>query len=257
MKLFWAMIFSVLCLVPEIIAEETRILMDSYINGQRVTLAFDTGAEGPMLLRKTAKRLNLSITEAPDDVIVQPGQIKLALTEKCKFQLHEGGVENDIHFAVVDIPSYIDFEFEGFLGWGAIKHMMIEIDPSSHRLKARETLNFDKTEWKCLDILKDENVLIIKTSEEDETQDLLLIDTGHSDGLAIKSELWQQLVDDANDFHTTLSASYLPSVGLVVDKEIWIPEIRFGRLALHDIPATNGFEAVEEIVEAVKKIVIF
>ena len=243
MKCFYSVVLSFLCLTSYTLAEETRILMDSYINGQPVKLAFDTGAEAPILFRQAANRLKLSVIEPPDDVVVEPGKVKFALTEKCKFQFMEGGTESSIQCAVVDIPSHLKPEFDGMLGWGGIKHMMVEIDPSLRSGNIRETINFKKSEWKCLDIRTDLNILVVKTSKEDETQGCLLIDTGSPKGLTLKKELWQQLVGDSGDSNTTLFATYTPGVGLVVDKEKWIREINFGALPFHNIPIKMGMEA--------------
>lgn len=242
MKLRVIVILCVLCLSPFANAEESRILMDSYINGQPVKLMFDTGAEGPILFQKTARRLNLSIKEPPSDVVVEPGKVKLRLTETCQFQLIEGGVENAVRFAVVDMPSGIKIECDGLLGWGGLKHYMIEMDPSSRSVKIRDTINFDKSEWTCLDIRTDLNMLVVKTSSEDTVQDCFLIDTGSPDGFTVTTERMQQLTDGQADQNTTLSAFYTPGVGLVINQEKWVHEINFGGLSFHEIPVKMGME---------------
>ena len=242
MKRYCFVVLFFLYLASNMIAEESRILMDSYINGQPVKLMFDTGAEGPMLFRQTANRLKLDIKEPPSDVTVEPGKVKFAITEKCQFQLIEGGTESSIHFAVIDIPSGIKFNSDGVMGWGGIKHMMVEMDPYSHKIKVREKIHFEKSEWKCLDIRTDLNILVVKTPSDDTAQDSFLIDTGSPDGLTARKELWQQLTGDSADSNTTLSAMYFPSVGLVVNKEKWIHEINFGGLPFHEIPVKMGME---------------
>lgn len=231
------------CLSFQTAAEDTRIFMDSFINGQRVKLAFDTGAEGPMLFRTAANRLKLSIQEPPADVKIEPGKMKMALAEKCRFQITEGGTESSIQFAVVDFPDFMRFGFDGVLGWGGLKHAMFEMDAASRRVDVYDTINFDKSEWKCLDIRTDLNVLVLKTSSQDTTQDFLLFDTGSSDGLTITRQLWSPLVGDNDNANTTLSAVIYPGVGLVVDKEKWMRKATFGTIAFEDLPIGMGADA--------------
>lgn len=243
MRNLCSVVLLFLCLSVCAIAEESRILMDSFINGQSVRLVFDTGAEGPVLFRQAAIRLNLSIKEPPSDVTVEPGKVKFSLTEECRFQLIEGGVESPLRFAVIDIPDYLSRDFDGVMGWGGLKHLMLEMDLSSRKLNFRETLSFDKSKWKCLDIRTDLNILVVKTSNEDTKQDLLLIDTGSPGGLTIKKELWQQVAGDTSNQNTTLSAIFTQGAGLVVDKERWLRKLAFGKLPLREIPVEMGLES--------------
>ena len=140
--------------------------------------------------------------------------MKLRLTEQCKFQLIESGTESFIQFAVVDVPNYLSSECDGVLGWGGLKDLVVQMDPSLRRVKIRETINFEKTEWKCMDIRTDLNILVVKTPSDDTTQDSLLIDTGFSGGLTVRKELWQQLTNDETNQNTTLLAIYTLSYQL-------------------------------------------
>lgn len=243
MKTVYAGIMLFLCLACSAAAEESRILMTSYINGQPVKLLFDTGAEVPILFRKTALRLHLDIQEPPDDVSVEPGKVKIAWAEKCQFQLLEGGAESAIQFAVADMPEFLNTEIAGVLSWSGLKDQMITIDPYSHRLQIHAALEFEKSEWKSLDIRTDMNVLVVKTSDENGQQDNLLIDTGSPDGLTVKKELWRQLTDDKTNQNTTLTSIYTPGVGLTVDQQQWINRVDFGGLPLRNIPVKMGMEA--------------
>lgn len=249
-KLVLQLTFIGLCLVSNAIAEESRILMDAYVNDQPVKLMFDTGAEGPVLFKEKVARLKLAIKEPTGDVVTKPGEVKLRLTEKCKFRLMEGGAQSAMQFAVIDLPSSIKADFDGVMGWGGIKHMMVEMDPSSRSVKIRDTIHFKKSEWKCLDIRKDLNILVIKASNEDDAKDCLSIDTGSPFGLTVSKELWQQLAGDPADSKTTLLARYTPGVGLVVDKEKWIREINFGALTFCEIPIKMGLEANQALIDA-------
>ena len=217
--------------------------MDCSVNGQSVQFMFDTGAEGPMLFRKTAGRLNLTIDEPPDDVVVEPGKMKAGFTEPCRFQLIEGGTESEITFAVVDIPEFLNTDIEGILGWGGLKHNLVEINPSLKKAMIRTSLDFDKDQWMCLDIRTDLNILVVKTASQNSTDDLLLIDTGSSNGLTVGKQLWPLLTDDETNQKRTLLSVYYPSAGLIVEDEMWVQKMDFGELSFSQIPVTRGLEA--------------
>jgi len=243
MKYFYSLLLLFLCLAFQAAAEESRILMTSYINGQPVKFMFDTGAEAPILFRKTAQRLHLAIQEPPDDVTIEPGKVKVAWSEECRIQLIEDGSENRIRFGVIDIPEFLNTDIEGVLSWSGLKDQIVAVDPFSNRLKVHDTLEFEKSEWKSLDIRTDMNVLVIKTSNDNTQHDNLLIDTGNSDGLTVKKELWQQLTDEETNKNTTLIAIYTPGVGLTVDQQKWIDRVDLGGLPLRNIPVQMGMEA--------------
>jgi len=245
MKRFYFVVLFFLCFFSIVVAEESRIFVDSYINGKPVKLVLDTGAEFPILFRHAADRLKLSITESPSDVKAEKGKAKIGWTEKCRFQIKEGGDESFFPFGVFDMPGGLDVDFDGFLGWCLFKNMIIEFDLSLHNfhnIKQHKTLNIKRSKWECLDIRKDLNILVVKTSSKDPTQDFILIDTGDPTGLSVKKELWQQFFKGKPEQNTTLSALYTPGFGLTVDKEKWVREINFGELPLRQIPVRLGVD---------------
>jgi len=249
MKTFVFMTIISLCVTTIVMGDEERIFFKAHINGQPVKLAFDTGAKGPFLFRKTARRLNLKVQQPQSDVQSEPGAVKIDLTEKCRLRLIDGGVESFIHFAVIDLPEYMNYDFDGIFGWGGLKHTIMEIYPSSRDIKIHNTLTIEKSEWQCLDIRTDLDILVIKMSNEDSTQDCLLVDTGQSSGLSVRKELWQQLFGDTEDQNTTYLAAYTPGVGLVTDKEKWVKEINLGDLRFHEIPVKTGVEANQALMK--------
>jgi len=249
MKLFVFVTIISLCITTIVMGDEAHIFFNARINGQLVKLAFDTGASGPVLFRKTARRLNLKVQEPRSDVKADPGAVKIALTEKCWLRFEDGGVESHIRFAVIDLPEYINFDCEGILSWSGLKHTIMEIYPSSRDIKIHNTLTIEKSEWQCLDIRTDLNVLAIKISNEDPTQDCLLVDTGQSSGLSVRKELWQQWFGDTAEQNTTYLAAYTPGVGLVIDKEKWVKEINFGGLRFLEIPVKTGVEANQALMK--------
>lgn len=240
MKRFYFVVLFFLCFFSIVIAEDSRIFVDSYINGKPVKLALDTGAEVPILLRHAADRLKLSITEPPSDFKVEKGETKVGWTEKCRFQITEGADESFFPFAVADMPDGLNFSCDGVLGWCLFKNMIIEFNLSLHRIKSHKTLSIKRSEWECMDIRKDLNVLVVKTSSKDTSQDSIFIDTGDHTGLTVRKELWQQLFKDKAEQNTTISATYSPGFGLVVEKEKWVREINFGGLPLRQIPIRLG-----------------
>lgn len=229
--------------------DKDRIYMDVFINDQPVKLIFDTGAEGPILFREAARRLNLQVSEPPSVVQVKPGEVKFALAKNCRLRFEDGGTESLVTFGVVDILEQIHANCDGVFGWGGIRHMMFEMSFAAPRIKFRNTISFDKSKWKCLDIKKDSNILVVKLPGEDSTQDYLLIDTGDQGGMTVRKELWQRLAGDLSDQNTTLFSVYYPGVGLVVEKEKWIQQINIGGLTFHGIPVRMGMEVHQNLTD--------
>ena len=245
MKSLYFIVILFLYLSSNTVAKESRIFLEGYINGKPVKLILDTGATGPTLFRPAVKRLKLSIERPPANVKVEKGLVRYALTEKCKFQMVEGGTESTLNFAVIDVPDFLTRDIDGAMGWGGFGHMMIELNSNLRKVKIRNKLEFDKSEWKCLDIRKDINVLVVNTSSKDKTRDCFLIDTGSPDGLTVGGELWDKLVGGEITNKTTLSASYMPGVGLTVNKENWLEKIDLGGLQLCDIPVKRGMDSLK------------
>jgi predicted aspartyl protease len=245
MKSLYFIVILFLYLSSNTVAKESRIFLEGYINGKPVKLILDTGATGPTLFRPAVKRLKLSIERPPANVKVEKGLVRYALTEKCKFQMVEGGTESILNFAVVDVPDFLTSDIDGVMGWGGFGHMMIELNSNLRKVKIRNKLEFNKSEWKCLDIKKDINVLVVNTSSKDKTRDCFLIDTGSPDGLTVGQELWDKLVGGEITNKTTLSASYMPGVGLTVNKENWLEKIDLGGLQLRDIPVKKGMDSLK------------
>jgi len=243
MKRFCFAVLLVVCLSASALAKDTRIFVDSYINGQPVKLAFDTGAEVPVLFSKSAKRLNISIVkEPPPDLKVEAGKVKLRLSEECKLRMKGGKTECTVQFAVFDVPAPLDTDFDGVLSWSGFKHLMLQFDFSLNRVIFRKKIEFDRSKWKSLDIRKDMDVLVVKTSSKDKMQDSLLIDTGAQGGLMVRKKVWEKFDGLDGDQNTTVSAIYTPGLGLVVYKERWARQVDFGGLTLRHIPIKEGME---------------
>lgn len=238
-------VWMVLLAAGAAVGEEDRILMKAVINGQAVVMAFDTGAEGPVLFAPTVGRLGLKVQEPPTGVRTVPGEVVVRKTEVCRFQV-EDGEEFPAVFAVIDLPGAIQAGCDGMIGWGAVKHMKVILDPVEKRVDFSTTVILeDETEWKCLDIRTDLKVLAVKLPGGDDKEDCLLIDTGDSSGLTVRRELWPAGADP----NVTLQAAYMPGVGLTIDRVTWVREMHIGGLFFHDIPVLSGLESHQAFMD--------
>jgi hypothetical protein len=99
--------------------------MDGEINGRPVHLAFDTGAEGTALFRKSAARLGLKVIKLRLKEPLEAGQVAADETEDCTFS-YGGGTQRG-KFAVVDSPN-LPLDVDGVVSWTDLSNQIISID---------------------------------------------------------------------------------------------------------------------------------
>lgn len=226
---------------------DERIKFDVRINNHLVCLVLDTGAEGPILFRKTAERLRLDVKEPSKDFQPVPGKVKIGISEECRVEF--GEVTWYLHFGIVDLPSYIQSEIDGVIGWGVISQNILEIHPASKKIKIHNALNIDTSQWLCLNIRKDLNLLVVQVPKKGRKHGSILIDTGSPAGVSLNMERWQSWIDKQSDQDSTLSALFYPGKGLLLIEETWAKKLTIGGLTFTEVPVRKGVEAGEGVVD--------
>ena len=98
--------------------------MDATINGQSVRLAFDTGANAPILYRSAAETLGLAVDAAS------------GLTVPCDLGLF-GSTDPGERFLVVDPPgAAAHLEMDGILPWTMLQNNIMGINANAEELAA-------------------------------------------------------------------------------------------------------------------------
>ncbi len=245
-KLIHAAIIIGMCLPMSVLGKgDGYIPINARINGQPVLLAFDTGADGPALFRRTARRLKLEVKEPRADFQPKPGNVKVGITNECLLEF--GQVAWNLNFAVVDLPGFVRSELDGVIGWGGIESI-VEISYAPNRVTFHDKRTIDRSLWSRYKIRSDLNSLVMQIPRKEGGFAHVLIDTGSPYGLSLRPEMWRQLVDSKNE-KLTLSASFSPSRGLVVAEETWARRLVFEGIIFREVPVTKGVDAGEHLVD--------
>lgn len=222
------------CLGLTLSGAEDRIWVDATINGQRVRLAFDTGASDSALLRSTAQRLKLKISEPPPDFRPAPGQVAAGYTEPCDFEF--GTLKTRGEFRVVEFPPGLSTELEGLLGWSRFKNKVLSIDALSLRVNIRDSGTERADGWPKFKLRSDEEVLAFELEGQESAPRIVYVDTGSDKGISLNPSLWKKWAAIQTNQPVTMTAYFTPGVGLVVKQERWATEIAIGSLVLKEVP---------------------
>ena len=218
------------------------IRLNARINNQPVLLAFDTGADGPALFRKAARRLGIKVREPRADFQPKPGNVKVGVTNECLVEF--GEVAWHLKFAVIDLPGFIRSELDGVIGWGTISQNIVEISHAPNKFKFHDKLIIDRSLWRCYKIRSDLDSLVMQIPKKQGDFVHVLIDTGSYSGVKLRPEIWRQLVDSDNK-KLTLSALFTPGKGVVVSEETWAQRLVLEGIIFREVPVSKGVQAGE------------
>jgi Aspartyl protease/PDZ domain len=228
-------------------AEEDRLWVDAKINDKPVKLVFDTGSEFSFLLRPTAERLGLHVTNWSGGTNIALGKTPYGIAESCELSL--SGLSNKVMFGVIDVPAGVHSEIDGTLGWECCKRSIVAFDCANHRFAAVDQPPEAAARWNKVLVRTNADLLILEVSDKTHTNGSILIDTGDEGGVSLAPKLWKEWTAAHPDRKRTLGAYFTPNAGVVVREFSWADELSFGSLILHDVPvreATPGEVAMGE-----------
>src|SRR6266478_6256022 len=105
-------------------AAEERIWLEAKINGKPTRLCFDSGSNASALCARSVQKLGLKFIPARTNDF-SPGLLA-GDTEECTLTLE--GSERKTSFLVLDLPAYVNLDFDGLIGWSAISPKVLRID---------------------------------------------------------------------------------------------------------------------------------
>ena len=220
------------------------IKINARINNQPVLLAFDTGADVSCLFSKAANRLGLEVKEPPAELQPEPGKIKGGITNECLLEF--GKVSGRIRFGVADLPGFVNTKLDGVIGWGHIRHNIVEISYAPNKIKFHDKLIIDRSLWRCYKICSDFDSLVMQIPRKRGGFTHVLIDTGSYAGASLNPELWRQLVDSGNK-KLTLSALFSPGKGVVISEETWAQRLVLEGIIFREVPVSKEVETGKRI----------
>ena len=108
-----------------------RFLVHATINGKPATLALDTGAEGLVLFKPAADRLDLKLTGIPSDLGRQNG--KFPVLETKPYDVSIFNTNGKLPLLVTDFSVKMDVD--GIAGWPLFKNSILQIDAAGRSVK--------------------------------------------------------------------------------------------------------------------------
>ncbi len=201
-----------------------RIAVDAGINNRPIHLALDTGAGSSMLFPGAVSRLGLR-TNA------------MGYTEECTLTV--GKISQRTVFAVLDAPSYLPLDIDGFLSWTAVSNHVFRLDVERGVCRVTDDLPPDLEGWARWRLVTNAPVVIFECSNNVEAT-RIGIDTGSADGVMLSPERWQKWRAAHAGQPSTLDNGWLPGDKLFVREVLRARKIELGGLTLHDVPVTKA-----------------
>ena len=217
---------------------DERLWMQAAINGKPVRLCFDSGASDLVLLREATRRLGLKVTYPPTGSVLKPGEVSAGTTEECLLKLQNSSVKT--RFRVIDVPDYLNPQFDGVLGWAPLRQNRFRIDAEAQTLTWLTDLPKETQTWTKLRVVKRSPFLQLELPRSNGKSGTVFVDTGDTKGVGLNPEAWQAWRLSHPNRPITLTAFFTPSAGLLVEEESWANELSLGPLVLTEVPVTEA-----------------
>ncbi len=225
-------------------------------------LAIDTGFGAELIVwPEVATSLGLSVEQPPPGFKPALGEVAIAHSSPANVVIL-GKTFSAVSLSVMEIPPYVSADVQGAVGWPAIRNGRIAFDAIGRKVVEAPRLPTAKEGWTKLGIRKDAPVLELVVGPA-EWPELILVDTGSSDGVRLSPEKWRLWQDAHPRRRRSLIAYFTPLAGIVVREEAWaddllIDGLRFRGVAVSEIPegvragadkyaAIIGLKALERI----------
>ncbi len=217
---------------------QSRIYVTALVNDQPVRMEFDTCCESSVLLRRTARRLGLKVTDPPPGSQPSPGKAPASLTEECRCSLSGRTVRGRFH--VIDIPEYVDPECDGVLAWSSVAENVLRIDARRGKLFVAAAVPTEVTTWQRCSLHSGSGQLGLRLPAEPGDPGVVYVDTGSCFGVHLGAPRWQRWRAKHPREPATLAAYWTPADGLLVATEMWADRLAFGPMVLADVPVTSA-----------------
>jgi len=232
-------------------ATEQRIPIDAKINDKPVHLAFDTGADKSLLLRDVAKRLGLKILKRELKEPIPAGKIAADLAEECNVTF--GGISAKARFGVIDAPSHVRSDVDGFISWNWFTNHVVLIDFEWKSITVTDDPPERVNKWNKWKLVPNCDVLVFECTNGVEIA-RVGIDTGASSGVRLSRKRWEKWRGERANQRATIEA-FSDAVGrLEVKETLRARKFTIGGIVLEDVPvsvATPSEEIAFEHADAI------
>jgi hypothetical protein len=158
-------------------------------------------------------------------------------TEECTLALDALGTCSTT-FVVLDLPAYVNADFDGLVGWWTLSHCVMRIDAVARKVSFLPKAPKQVAQWAQLSIiaLTNSGALDLQIPHADHSDGVLCIDTGASLGLVLPAQEWHRWKAAHPDILTTLDTIFTPSDGFCVCEQAWADQISIGPIVLTGVP---------------------
>ncbi|MEO6567586.1 MAG: aspartyl protease family protein [Opitutaceae bacterium] len=232
MKPYWLLAFAIVVGSASVQADD-RILIDVKLNGQPLSLAFDTGAGGLVIFRSVAEKRGLKIEPPPEGTQVKPGEVSMGLTEPVTLELAEQTFPNTRLNVLDTLSALPPMDIDGVVGWPNLRKNIWALSGSTLHMTGLAALPPETAKWVKLREVPEQDLLHLELPRGTQQKpSYLSIDTGADFGVALSAEAWKKWRAANPNRPVTIEAYYMPSRDLIISEYAWADEIEVGGLKL-------------------------
>jgi len=223
----------------EVVRADDWFWIDAKINGKPVRLVLDTGCDPHLVLfRDTAQRLRLKLQEAKT---VSGRWITEESTVKLPWSFW-GFARARARLVVLDVPSHLfrgGIHMDGAVGWAILGDRILELDAARQKYQFLRKVPKATATWTRLalrtNLPSGSRVLALDLPNADRSKGVLLVDTGAGGtGVELSPRRWREW-KAVHTNQTTLTAIYMPTVGMYAQEQAWADNLSLGPLELTDV----------------------
>ncbi|HVU37156.1 MAG TPA: hypothetical protein VHC95_02380 [Opitutales bacterium] len=207
------------------------------LNGQPVTLIWDSGSFLSWLRDDTARRLGLNIVTPPDVVADRLQGSPVGFTDPVRLAL---GKDASFTAPLLVLPwnSSTEVHFDGCIGWAETKDNILVFDPGRRTVTRVERLPPETTNWFKLKIYP-YKILALELPLPPGRPGVLLVDTGSVHGVSLSPFRWFLFKRDhpAAPINNT---AFFGVTGPFHRPQSWADELVIGPFTLTSVPVIEA-----------------
>lgn len=217
---------------------DDRIYMDGTVNGHPVTFYFDTGSSHTTIWRRSAEKLQISVTNLPEEDLANYPPLMWGTTKNCNINFD--GISAIESLWVGDLIEEPEVVKDGLLGWNDISKKSFQI-VNQKLLLASNPPPVDDASWIRFNIETDRSILVLSVPDSSGLGLEVAIDTGDFRGIELSSRVWRKWREAHPRAPATVLTSYAAAERkTIVREQAWAPVLSLGSLQLTNVVITKG-----------------
>ncbi len=206
------------------------------IDGRALRFILDTGTGATAVVwSETAERLGLHATFPDPRRPLTPGRMRAGESEPVEVHLL-GQQFKDVHLAVIALPPYATPEFDGLIGWPAVRRDTWLFRLAESRIILDRTVPAEARHWLRVRVVDSLDTLGLELPlTGGGRRGVLLVDTGDTGGVKLAPDGWARWRATHPKAPLTIDGFYSPGSGVIIRKEGLARSLALGPLTLTDV----------------------